>query len=139
MILLDTHAWIWTVEGDTRRIGQRSRQLIALAAAREAVRVSAATLFEIVALHTAGRLRLSQPAERWLEASLDLPGVRLAELTRSVAIDAGFVPRSALADPLDRIIVATARQLGATLLTADAAILEYAAGTSNVRVHQLDR
>lgn len=137
MILLDTHAWIWAVEGDSRRIGRRTRQLITRAEAREAVRVSAATLFEIVALHTAGRLRLAQPAEQWIEASMDLSGVRLAELTRAVAIDAGFIPRAALADPLDRLIVATARQLGATLLTADAAILGYAKHTGNVRVQEL--
>lgn len=137
MILLDTHAWIWTVEGDSRRIGRRARQAIARAEAREAVRVSAATLFEIVALHTAGRLRLAQPAEQWIETSMDLSGVRLAELTRGVAVDAGFIPRAALADPLDRLIVATARQLGATLLTADAAILAYAKQTGNVRVQAL--
>jgi PIN domain nuclease of toxin-antitoxin system len=139
VVLLDTHAWIWTVEGDTRRIGRRARQLIARAETREAVRVSAASLFEIVALHTAGRLRLTLPPEQWVDASLDLPGVRLAELTRTVAVDAGFIPRTALADPLDRILVATARQLGATLLTADTTILEYGKDTGNVRVQELGR
>jgi PIN domain nuclease of toxin-antitoxin system len=139
MVLLDTHSWIWTVEGDERRVGPRSRRLIAHAAAREAVRVSPATLFEIVALHTAGRVRLAQPLEQWIEASLDRPGVRLAELTRTVAIDAGFIPRAALADPLDRLLVATARQLGATLVTADSSVLGYAGRTSNVRVHDLTR
>ena len=139
MVVLDTHAWIWTVEGDARRIGRRSRQLIAGAEAREAVRISVATVFEIVALHAAGRLRLAKPPEQWIDASLDLPGVRLAELTRPVAMDAGFIPRTALADPLDRLIVATARQLGATLLSADAAILEYAAQSRNVRVQDLAR
>jgi PIN domain nuclease of toxin-antitoxin system len=68
---------------------------------------------------------------------MDLAGVRLAELTRGVAVDAGFIPRAALPDPLDRLIVATARQLAATLLTADSAILEYAKRTGNVRVQPL--
>ena len=137
MILLDTHAWIWTVEGDARRIGRRARQLIARAEARESVRISAASLFEIVALHTAGRLRLAQPPEQWIDTSMDLSGVRLAELTRGVAVDAGLIPRTALADPLDRLIVATARQLDATLLTADSSILAYAKQTGNVRVQKL--
>jgi PIN domain nuclease of toxin-antitoxin system len=139
VVLLDTHAWIWTVEGDTRWIGRRSRQLIAGAEAREAVRISVASVFEIVALHAAGRLRLAKPPEQWIDTSLDLSGVRLAELTRTVAMDAGFIPRTALADPLDRLIVATARQLGATLLSADAAMLEYAAQSRNVRVQELAR
>jgi PIN domain nuclease of toxin-antitoxin system len=113
--------------------------MIAQAARREAVRISPATLFEIVALHTAGRLRLTQPPEQWIESSLDQPGIRLAELTRKVAVDAGFIPRTALADPLDRLLVATARQLDATLLTGDSDVLAYAAQTGNVRVHDLAR
>jgi len=139
VLLLDAHAWIWAVEGDVRRVGPRSRRLIAQAEARDALRVSPATLFEIVALHTAGRLRLALPPERWIEASLERPGIRVAELTREVAIDAAFIPRSALPDPLDRLLVASARQLGATLLTGDAAVLAYAARTGNVRVHELAR
>lgn len=139
MLLLDTHTWVWTVEGEARRVGRRARRLIAQAEARGAVRVSTATLFEIVALHTAGRLRLAQPPEQWIDASLDRPGVRLAELTRDAAVDAGFIPRTALPDPLDRVLVATARQLDATFLTADAGILAYAARTGNVRVHDLAR
>jgi PIN domain nuclease of toxin-antitoxin system len=137
VLLLDTHAWIWIVEGDTRRVGGRSRRLISQAEVREQVRVATVTLFEIVALHTAGRLRLAQPAEQWIETSLDRPGVRLAELTRGVAVDAGFVPKAAIADPIDRLLVATARQLDATLMTADAAILSYAAQTKNLRVQDL--
>lgn len=137
MLLLDTHAWLWTLAGDTRRVSRRSRRLIEQAAAREAVRVSPATLFEIVALHTAGRLRLAHPPEQWLDESLDRPGVRLAELTRAVAVDAGLMPRSAIPDPLDRILVATARQLDATFVTADVRILAYAAATGNVRAHDL--
>lgn len=138
MLLLDTHAWIWTVEGAQRRVGPRSRRLIAQAAGQEAVRVSSMTVFEIVALHTAGRLQLSRPVEEWIEESFDRPGVRLAELTRVAAADAGFIPRAALSDPLDRILVATARQLDATLVTGDSAILAYAR-TGSVRVHDVAR
>jgi PIN domain nuclease of toxin-antitoxin system len=139
VLLLDTHAWIWTVEGDVGRVGVRSRRLIAQAAAKEVVRISPATLFEIVALYTAGRLRLALPAERWVDSSLERTGVRLTEMTREIAVDAGFIPRTALPDPLDRLLVATARQLGATILTADAAVLRYAAQTRNVRALDLAR
>lgn len=132
MLLLDTHTWIWTVEGDTRRIGRRARQLLVRADAEAAIRVSPASLFEVVALCTAGRLRLSQPPERWIQEALDVTGARLAELSAAVAIDAGYIPRTALADPLDRLLVATARQLDATLLTADEAILAYGRETRNV-------
>jgi PIN domain nuclease of toxin-antitoxin system len=137
VLLLDTHAWIWTVEGESRRVGRRARRLIEQAAARDAVRVSPATLFEIAALYTAGRLRLTHPLEQWLDAALDRTGVRVAELTRSMALDAGLIPRAALPDPLDRVLVATARQLDATFLTADSTVLTYAAQTGSVRAKDL--
>ena len=136
MILLDTHAWI-CIEGDTQRVGRKAQALLAWAEARERIRVSPVSLFEIVALHTAGRLRLSRPAEGWIQDSLSAAGVRLAEVTPAVAIDAGAIPRTALADPVDRLLVATARQLDATLLTADQQILQYAGDTLNLRVHDL--
>ena len=137
MLLLDTHAWVWSIEGNTRRVGRKSQALLTRAEGRERIRVSPVSVFEVVALHTSGRLRLSRPAEGWIEDGLSAAGVRLAEVTPSIAIDAGAIPRTALADPLDRLLVATARQLDATFLTADQQILQYARDTRNVRVHDL--
>jgi PIN domain nuclease of toxin-antitoxin system len=137
VVLLDTHAWIWSIEGDTRRVGRKAQALLVRAAMQARIRVSPVSIFEIVALHTSGRLRLSRPAEGWIRDSVSAAGVRLAEVTPAIAIDAGAIPRTALADPLDRLLVATARQLDATFLTADQQILEYARDTRNVRAHDL--
>ena len=135
MLLLDTHVWVWSVEGDVRRIGRRTRQLLLRAQARDAIRVSPVTVFEVGALHTLGRIRLTLAVDQWVRQSLDAPGVRIAEVTPPVALDAGHIPRSALADPLDRLLVATARQLAATFVTADDGVLAYAVTTGQVRVH----
>ena len=135
MLLLDTHAWIWSVEGDARRVGRRARRLLSRAESQEGIRISPVTVFEVMALHAAGRLRLAHPPEQWIRNALDVAGVRLAELSVAIAIDAGNIPRSALADPLDRLLVATARQLDATFLTSDTRILAYASDTRMVRVH----
>jgi len=137
LVLLDTHAWIWSVEGDTRRVGRKAQALLERAEVQERIRVSPVSIFEIMALHTSGRLRLSRPAEGWVRDSVSAAGVRLAEVTPAIAIDAGAIPRTALADPLDRLLVATARQLDATFLTADQQILQYARDTRNVRAHDL--
>ena len=137
MVLLDTHAWIWSVEGDTRRVGRKAQALLERAEVQERIRLSPVSIFEIMALHTSGRLRLSRPAEGWIRDSVSAAGVRLAEVTPAIAIDAGAIPRTALADPLDRLLVATARQLDATFLTADQQILQYARDTRNVRAHDL--
>lgn len=137
MLLLDTHAWIWTFAGDVRRVGRRSRRLLSRAEWQDGIRLSPVAMFELTALHTAGRVHLARPAEQWIREALDRPGVRVAELTSAIAIDAGQIPRTALADPLDRLLVATARQLGATFLTGDVPILRYASRTGTVRVHDI--
>lgn len=139
MLLLDTHVWIWSVDGDERRLGRRARSLLVAAESREAIRVSPVTLFEITALHTLGRLKLTRSPERWIRDALDASGIRIAELSFDVAVDAGAIPRTALADPIDRLLVATARQLDAALVTSDTRILEYASGHGNVHVHDAGR
>lgn len=134
MLLLDTHVWLWSAAGDARRIGRRTRHSLQRAEAREGIRISPASLFELTALHTLGRIRLARPLEQWIDEALEAAGVRIAELSPAIAIDAGCIPRDALADPLDRLLVATARRLDATFVTSDARILQYAASTRNVRV-----
>ena len=132
MLLLDTHVWVWSADGDTRRVGRRARQALLKAESRDDVRISPVTMFEVTALHTLGRLRLARSLDQWIHDALDAAGVRIAELTPAIAIDAGTIPRTALADPLDRLLVATARQLDAVFLTADSRILEYAVRTRNL-------
>jgi PIN domain nuclease of toxin-antitoxin system len=134
VLLLDTHVWIWSVEGDVRRLGRRARRLLSQAEARGDIRISPVSFFELTALHTLDRLRLSRTPEQWIQESLDSPGVRTAEVSPAMAIDAGAIPRTALADPLDRLLVATARQMDATFLTADEPILEYGAKHGRVKV-----
>jgi PIN domain nuclease of toxin-antitoxin system len=134
MFLLDTHVWIWTLELETGRVGPRTRGFIDRWAAKDELRVSAVSVFEVSALHAAGRLRLSRPLERWVRDALDPMGIRLVPLSADAALDAGTIGRATLPDPLDRLIAATARQMGATLVTRDVGILEYATGTASIRV-----
>ena len=133
MLLLDTHVWLWSVDGDSRHIGRRARQLLSKAESAGTLRVSPVTLFELTALHTLGRLRLTRPPDEWIRDALDAGGVRIAELSAEIAIDAGGITRTALA-PLDRLLVSTARLLEATFLTSDSRILDFAAATRQVRI-----
>ena len=74
-----------------------------------------------------GRLRLGREVRAWLEAALALPGIVLAPIQPAIAVDSVRLPGSFHADPADRLIVATSRHRGVPLLTADRAILSYAA------------
>ena len=83
-------------------------------------------------------MRLGCDAAVWIDAALDLPGVRLVPIEPAIAIDSVRLPGSFHADPADRLIVATARYCSTPLLTADGAILDYATG-GHVRVVDASR
>lgn len=57
-LLLDTHAFIWFAEGDSR-LSKQAQEIIADPANR--VYVSAGTLWEIAIKISLGRLKLAQP------------------------------------------------------------------------------
>lgn len=133
-MLLDTHVWVWMVGDVPRQLGPRVRRRLLRAAGSGALCVSAASAFEITALHTAGRLRLTQPVERWIQESVERAGLRMLSVDHRIAIDAGSTPATALPDPLDRLLVATAREHGIALVTRDAVILDYARRTRLVDV-----
>lgn len=137
MVLLDTHVWFWWVEGD-KRIGRTSRNAIADAERRDGIRISAASVFEIASLHTHGRLRLRWSPERWITEALDVTRARIGELTAAIALDAGLIPRTTLPDPVDRLLVATARGFDLTIVTADLRILDYATA-NHVRARHAGR
>ena len=126
MILLDTHAFLWMVGGD-RKLGPHARGAIKEAASGDGLLVSAITPWEIALLVEKGRLRLGREVGVWLETALALPGHVLAPITPAIAVDSVRLPGDFHADPADRLIVATARHRGVPLLTADRAILSYAA------------
>jgi PIN domain nuclease of toxin-antitoxin system len=72
-------------------------------------------------------LQLLIRPERWFSNLFEVPGVRLAEMSPDVLIASSFLPGKPPKDPTDRIIAATARELGATLITRDRALLDYGA------------
>ena len=139
MLLLDTHVWIWALEGNSRRLGRKTRALLARAEGDDALRVSPISVFEVTALHTLGRLRFTLRPERWIRNGLTSSGIRVAELSVVAAIEAGSITRDALPDPLDRLLVATARESDATLVTCDERILKYAGSDPGLRVHDARR
>lgn len=132
-MLLDTHVWIWLVADEPRRLGPRTRRRLGRATGGDAPYVSAVSAFEIAALHVAGRLDFTQPVERWIRESIARAGFRVLDLDAAMAIDAGLVPPARLPDPIDRCLVATAREYQMPIATCDRRILEYASRTRLVQ------
>lgn len=123
-LLWDTCAAIWIYE--KAQIAQAAVDVLA-AAHRDGVTsyVSPITAWEVGMLASHGRLQLLIKPERWFANLFDVPGVRLADLSPDMLIASSYLPGKPPKDPMDRIVAATARDLGATLITRDRALLDY--------------
>ena len=130
MIVLDTHAWVWWVDGEERlTVGQAE---IIKANETSVIGVSAISCWEIAKLAKLERLKWMCSLEDWFAQALSYPGIRLLELTPEIAIESTRLPGMFHKDPADQIIVATARVNGCPLVTADDKILRYE-GVETVR------
>jgi PIN domain nuclease of toxin-antitoxin system len=120
--LLDTQAWLWSVL-DHPRLSRRARA--ALAAATPSERVAAISLKEAAWHLLHARIVVgaeSGPWPLWLRNAAEVPALEVLPLTVGVAIESENLGGAFPTDPADRLIAATARIHGLTLITADAAI-----------------
>jgi PIN domain nuclease of toxin-antitoxin system len=124
-LLLDTHVLLWSGFKDPR-LGRKAAAGINLASREGRIRISAVTPWEIGLLASKKRINLHLDVLAWIREALSKPGVRLAAMDPEIAVESTRLPFEMHADPADRILVATARHLGATLVTADGALLELA-------------
>lgn len=125
-LLLDTHIWIWLMEGE-KRLAKSRKALDAIlqAGAAGVLRVSAISVWEVSMLEAKGRLSLSLNIHEWVEKALNARGLTPIPLHPMVAIESANLPGTFYGDPADRMIVATARHEGLTLITADKGIQAY--------------
>lgn len=124
MIVLDTHIWIWWMNGDPRFTSAMER--IVNEHQGEGIGISAISFWEVAQLVKRNRIAVSMDAETWIRTALSAPGVVPIDLSPAIAVESVNLPGQFHRDPADQMIVATARVLNCPLLTADARILAYA-------------
>jgi PIN domain nuclease of toxin-antitoxin system len=125
-LVLDTHIWLWVVEGARTRLSAAAIQEIEEASRRGAVLISAISVWEVAMLEAKGRISISRPLQEWVRAALRAPGARLLELTPEIAIESTRLPGGPNGDPADRILISSSRVLGGRLATCDAQLIDYA-------------
>jgi PIN domain nuclease of toxin-antitoxin system len=123
-VVLDTHALVWLLAGN-RRLSPTAGEVIREATGTNQVFVSAITSWEIAMLVAGDRLTFACDVQTWLDDALSQPGISLAPLLPAIAVDSTRLPGTLRGDLADRIIVATARHLHATLVTTDTKLLAY--------------
>lgn len=122
--LLDTHVWVWW-NMRPQKLSRRVRSLISMPAKYEELLLSAISPWEFAKLVEKRRLAISCDPEEWIHQALEIPKLRLVPLSPVVAYRSTMLPPPFHDDPADQIIVATAREENATILTSDERIRSY--------------
>jgi len=125
VIVLDTHALVWWVNGDSA-LSRVAGQAIEKERKRQGeIIISSISAWEIAMLLQKERLVLSMDVETWLRTVTEVPGVRFIPVDNGVAVESTRLPGRFHKDPADRLIVALARTLSAPLVTSDRRIRGY--------------
>ncbi len=120
MLICDTHVLIWLDEGNPR-LGANALQTMNKALATGQLAVASISFWEIAMLVEKQRLDIRIELDVW-RLELLQSGLLEIPLQGSTALRAGRL-QAFHGDPADRMIVATALENSATLMTADRKIL----------------
>ena len=127
MIVLDTHAWLWWVA----QPGKLSRAARAAIDAADEIGVSTLSAWEVAMLVGKGRISLDREISTWVRQALALERVVVLPPSADVAVAAALLDAEDFpGDPADRMIYATARSSGASLVTRDEALHRFDARTA---------
>lgn len=126
-LLLDTHVWLWILDGMVDDIAAEAVSLVESAAAARRLFVSDISFWEVSLKAAKGRLKLSIDPTLWLTRAAGAPGIQGLPLTRGVLIQSTLLSGEQHSDPADRMLLAQALLAGMSLVTCDSEIIEYAA------------
>jgi len=125
MIVLDTHVLLWWVNGSDLLSSAAENAIRKTLAQGGEIIVSTISAWEISMLIDKGRLVLGMDVESWFDEVTQIDGVRFIPVDNEIAIKSTVLPGEFHKDPADRMIVATARKLAVSLVTADQKITNY--------------
>jgi PIN domain nuclease of toxin-antitoxin system len=119
-LLLDTHVFLW-LQTDPDRLGE---QRATIEDERNALLLSAASSWEIAIKYELGKLPLPEAPDRYVPSRMRAIGAQGLPVEHSHALAVAALP-PLHRDPFDRLLVAQARLLDLTILTADPSLIQY--------------
>jgi len=125
-VLLDTHIWIWTLDGDVTSMSPAVMSLLQRSATKTGIRVCDISFWEVAVKAVKGKLTLSMDVMLWLRRAERAPGVGYLPIDREVLLVSTQFGSDMQGDPADRMLVAAAQLHALPLVTADRGIIEYA-------------
>ncbi len=124
--LVDTHLWLWYQMGNTHRLKLNHVPWLEQMQEERRLFLSAISIWEIANLVAKNKLQLGQDISGWVAEAFAEDGFQLLGLSPDILIESTRLPGKLHGDPGDRMLIATARHHGLTLLTYDDLILKYA-------------
>ena len=124
-LVLDTHSWIWLLNGEESIGGSRFVAEAEAASVAGRLYICSISISEVALLASAGRVRLVVPVTTWLQEALETPGLQVIDIDIGIAAESAGLPGDFPGDTADRMIVAATRLIGGRLATADAALKQY--------------
>lgn len=125
-LLLDTHLWIWYVEGDGTRVASSLRATLESAEKARNLRVLDISYWEVAVKSAKGKLEFAIDPTVWLNRASKATGIRYLPLDRDILLLSTRLPGTAPSDPADRMLLAAAQLEGMPLVTADHNLIAYA-------------
>jgi PIN domain nuclease of toxin-antitoxin system len=115
LIVLDTHAWVWWA-GRLPGLSRPAKGAIESAAW---IGISAMSCWELAMLVQRRKIELDRGLDLWVAQALAHDRVEVVPVDSEIAMSAAVLPDDFPSDPADRVIYASARSNGATLVTKD--------------------
>ncbi len=125
LLLLDTHCWLWAQLGLIQNFSRAGLHAIRSGESEGKLRISVISIWEVAMLEKKGRVALPMNVRTWVDQALSKPGIAVTPLTAEIMIESVHLPGEMHGDPADRMLIATARVLGATFLTKDEPLIRY--------------
>ncbi len=122
--MLDTHTWIWW-HMNPKKLSQKVKRIVGNTNRYDELLLSAISPWEFSKLIEKKKIGISCDPEDWINIALDMPKFRLVPLSPVLAYRSTVLPQPFHNNSADQIIVATAREENATILTKDERILTY--------------
>lgn len=124
MIVLDTQALVWWTT-KPELLSDRASKRIETEIKKGKLLISSISILEIYLLVKKKKIGFTVDTDTWLETVERSSDFEFIPVDNRIAVRSVTLPDPFHKDPADRIIVATARELGATLVTSDSKIRKY--------------
>lgn len=121
MLVLDTHILYWWANQTADKLHKHHVDAIECA---DSLAISAMTCWEMAWLVGHGRIELPISVDSWLD-HVEASGVMVIPVSRNIALRATQLPEHHK-DPIDRLVIATALEHNARLISLDTRFPDYA-------------